>query len=224
MTGVTVAIAVGPHQHNTRWLEECVQSVEAQTRKPEELLLIDDSGRWDSGLLQWAVDNHHTSRVWENAWNLGVAHSYNVAVGLSRTPLVFMLGSDDTLEPTCLEKCLEAYEAARDDRAYYYVSVKYMDTGEVQTVPCHAAMVSRGLWKHLGGFPLQSASGAPDAAIISIMFRHGGKAGRLRPVQSGVPLYNYRRHAETDTARKGAWQGVILETRDLVTREWVARP
>lgn len=224
MADVTVVVAVGPHPHNTRWLDECVRSVERQTRAPDELLLIDDSGHQDSALLQWTVANKHHARVWESPWNLGVAHAYNVGVGLSRTPLVFMLGSDDTLEPTCIEMCLRAYEDVRDDRAYYYVSVRYLDTGELQTLPCHAAMVTRGLWKHLGGFPIQSASGAPDAAVLSILFGRGSKAGRLRPVAEGVPLYNYRRHAETDTARKAAWQGVILATRDLVTREWEPRP
>lgn len=223
MSDVTVLVAVGPHPHNRRWLEECVQSVERQTVRPSELLLIDDSGRQDGNLLQWMVYHRYQCRVWESPWNLGVAHAYNVGVGLSRTPLVFMLGSDDTLEPTCIEECVKAYELHKDDRAYYYVTVRYMSDGFIQTVPCHAAMVVRGHWQHLGGFPLASASGAPDAAAISIMMRHGHKAGRLRPVAEGTPLYNYRSHSETDTAGKAPWQDVILRTRDLVTREWVAR-
>jgi len=43
---------------------------------------------------------------------------------------------------------------------------------------------------------------------------------RIVPVTKGEPLYRYRTHPETDTARRGPWQRVILETRNLVTDLW----
>src|SRR6266702_3237139 len=110
-----------------------------------------------------------------------------------------------------------------DPYGYYYVGVRYIDTGETQTVPCHAAMVTRTLWRRTGGFPIQSSSGAPDAALLSIIMGNYPRAGRHWPVADGVPLYNYRRHPDSDTAGKASWQGVILETRHLVTLEWQPR-
>jgi hypothetical protein len=103
------------------------------------------------------------------------------------------------------------------------VGVRYSDTGETQELACNAAMVTKSLWRRTGGFPIQSASGAPDAALLSIIIGNYPRAGRHWPVADGKPLYNYRRHVEADTASKASWQRVILETRDLVTREWVPR-
>lgn len=220
---ISVVIPVGPSAGNRRWLDEALESVDKQSMHPSEVLLIDDSGDPKFDLHQGLRGSLVPTTVWKSPWNLGVAHAFNCGVGLAREKLVFMLGSDDTLEPECLEKCYQTYMRNADDLAYYFVGVRYMDTGELQTTPCGAVMVTKRLWRHTGGFPLQSASGASDGALLSIMFGHGEAAGRLRPVADAVPLYNYRRHDETDTASKGPWQGIILATRDLVTREWKPR-
>jgi len=162
--------------------------------------------------------------VWKSPWYLGVAHAFNIGVAVAPTELVFMLGSDDWLEPTCIEDCVKEFQArSGDPYGYYYVGVRYSDTGETQELACNAAMVTKSLWRRTGGFPIQSASGAPDAALLSIIIGNYPRAGRHWPVADGKPLYNYRRHVEADTASKASWQRVILETRDLVTREWVPR-
>jgi glycosyltransferase involved in cell wall biosynthesis len=221
---ITVVIPVGPNESNTRWLLECLASVERQTLNPSEVLLIDDSGEKSRYLPSLVPAVAHTSlplRIWKSPWRTGVASAFNVGIAEAIYDLVFMLGSDDTLEPDCLEACVEEYRRkGNDNSGYYSVAVRYMDTGEVQTAPCHASMVTKQLWRHTGGFPVETASGAPDAALLSILFAHGGKAGWIYPVADGRPLYNYRRHNETDTARRGPWQGVILATRDIVTARW----
>lgn len=219
---ITVLIPVGPNLSNRRWLDECIASVQAQTVSVNEILLVDDSGDPLRHLDREYTD--YNINVWKSPWNLGVAHAFNCGVGVAKNKLVFMLGSDDTLEPSCVQECVEAHaHVQQDDLAYYYVGVRYMDNGEEQTLPCNAAMITKPLWRMLGGFPVASASGAPDAALVSIMLRHYPNAGRLRPVRDGKTLYNYRRHGESDTASKGPWQGVILQTRDLVTAQWVAQ-
>lgn len=228
MSGITVVVPVGPSEANRRWLKECLDSVAAQTLKPAEVLLIDDTSqrteRSFTSDIASLVQARITWRVWKSPWNLGVAHAFNCGIGLASNALVFMLGSDDTLEPGCLQACLDAYYANNQDPlGYYFVGVRYMDTGEEQNLACHAAMVTKALWQHTGGFPLQSASGAPDSAFLSILIGNSPNAGRLRDVAGSAPLYNYRRHDETDTASKGPWQGVILQTRDLVTRLWTPR-
>lgn len=223
---VSVVLPVGPHLSNRRWLDEAVLSVSNQTWASRgdggvNLVLVDDMA--DLGPINFVPGNIPVS-VWRAPWYMGVAHAFNVGVALAPSELVFMLGSDDWLEPTCIEKCVEAFEERHNDPlGYYYVGVRYSDTGECQTVPCHAAMVTRALWRRTGGFPIQSASGAPDAAFLSILMGNYPRAGRHWPVADGAPLYNYRRHDASDTAGKGSWQGVILATRDLVTREWAPR-
>lgn len=169
---------------------------------------------------KWFVDEYWgVYDIWISPWYLGVAHAFNFGVALADNEHVVMLGSDDTLEPNCIEEC----EKAKLDGLYYqYFPLRYMDTGEIQNIACNAAMVTKELWRHTGGFPVQSASGAPDCALLSIMMaRPGGEAGQIVRIGNGEPLYNYRRHNETDTARNyQKWEKVILATRDLVTKDW----
>lgn len=224
---VSVCIPVGPNASNRRWLEEAILSVSEQTWAKRgdggvNLVLVDDMA--DLGPVGAFVPQGLPTLVWRSPWYLGVAHAFNIGVAVAPSELVFMLGSDDWLEPTCIEKCVEAFEERHNDPlGYYYVGVRYSDTGECQTVPCHAAMVTRTLWRRTGGLPIQSASGACDAAFLSILMGNYPQAGRHWPVADGEPLYNYRRHADTDTSNKASWQGVILETRHLVTLEWRPR-
>ena len=223
---VTVTIPVGPSAANKRWLGEAIESVGKQTYPKVDLLLVDDMAELllttEVHSMCWNLGIPYT--VYEMPWYSGVAHAFNAGVAKAPSDLVFMLGSDDYLEPDCIELCVAEYEAKRGDPyGYYYVGVRYLDTNETQDVACHAAMVTKALWHRTGGLPIQSASGASDSALLSIMLRHYPRAGRQWLVANGKPLYNYRRHAETDTASKADWQGVILNTRHLVTLEWQPR-
>lgn len=222
---VSVVVPVGPNAANKRWLDECIASVADQTWNKTShggihLQLVDDM----ADMSVHMIPSDLAYSVWKSPWYLGVAHAFNIGVAVAPTEHVFMLGSDDWLEPDCIEACVQEIQARQGDPyGYYYVGVRYSDTGETQDVACHAAMVSKSLWRRTGGFPIQSASGAPDAALLSIIIGNYPRAGRHWPVADGRPLYNYRRHAETDTASKAPWQGVILETRHLVTLEWQPR-
>lgn len=217
---VTVVLPVGPESYHSQWLYEALESVRKQTLLPVEVLLVNDSPY--RSLLR---DFPFPVNVYRPPWRLGVAHAFNAGVALAPTECVFMMGADDTIEPECLERCYGAYmahvrEGEQDIAGYFSVSVRYMDTGEIQTLPCHAAMVTKSLWHLTGGLPTEAATGASDAALLSIMIGNYPNAGRIFKVAEGVPLYNYRRHDASDTASKGPWQGVILETRNLVTAEW----
>lgn len=169
---------------------------------------------------------HTIARVWRSPWRLGVAHAFNFGVALAQGDGVFMLGSDDVMRPDCLAQCEAAWTResteGRDPReCYFWVGVHYLDDRQDpdQFLPCGTAMVSRALWDRCGGFPTETAVGAPDAALISIMMVHEA-AGRIVPVNTGRVLCDYRPHAETDTAGRGPWQGAILAARDILTRTW----
>lgn len=211
---ITVAIPVGPNPANKRWLQEALDSVRQQTMQPSEILFIDDMADLKSSDYEGIAYN----RIWCSPWRLGVASAFNFGVALANNDLVFLMGSDDVLEPECLEKCFGAWQKNMKADAYYYTGIRYMDDGETQTVPCGYALVTKGFWRKTGGFPIESGSGAPDAAFISICLVHHSES--LIAVADGVPLVNYRRHQESDTASKDSWQGVILETRDILTRNW----
>lgn len=236
MAEVTVAIPVGPHEANKRWLLEAIESVRGQTHPVAEVLIIDDMAD-----LGWRHFGHHFEtrvaddsaciavvdeprhplarcRIYPTPWRLGVAAAFNFGVALADNYLVFLLGSDDTLAPRCIEKCVAEWDRHLGEDAYYYVGLRYMDTGEEQRVPCNAAMVTKGLWQKTGGFAPESSVGAPDAAFISSMMVH--KPHVLIPVADGEPLYHYRRHPDTDTAGRLHWQTAILDVRNRLTEDW----
>lgn len=222
MSEITVVIPVGPYPANQAWLQECLDSVQAQTLAAAEVLLIDDM----AGLSEAALRELYPPAQVRTAinidrlpWRTGVAGAFNAGVGLARTPLVFMLGSDDRLMPECLERCQAAWEKHKNHLGFYWVDLEYSD-GEQQALPCNAAMVTKDLWRWTGGFAPETAIGAPDAALVSIMLKHGSEAGELIHVESPRPLYWARRHSQQDTAGRGCYQGAILQIRDILTENW----
>lgn len=228
MPEVTVVIPVGPEQHHCRWLLEAVASVRRQSVQAAILLIDDmhglDAVRYDQGHgdAVGSIDSgpYADCYIWDAPWHLGVAHAFNMGVSLMQTEWAIMLGADDVLEPDCVEQALE--HVCQDPKeiqriTYYSLPLRYMDTGEEQIAACNAAMVSKYLWRETGGFPVESASGAPDAALLSMIWN--SLYFRIRSVGER-PLYNYRRHGMTDTASRGPWQGVILETRNLLTQQF----
>lgn len=231
MADVTVAIPVGPKREHSAYLRECLASVRAQTA-PAEILLIDDM----HGLLEefdgWAVYPDHNMvtiadvqgglldgcSLYESPWRLGIPGAFNFGVALAQTEVVIMLGADDTLEPDAVESVIRQMREDGEDiakRTYYGLPVRYMDTGEEQYVACNEAAVTKTLWRSTGGFPPESAVGACDAAFLSSIWN--SDYFRIAIV-GNKPLCNYRRHSATDTAtRSVAWQGPILEVRNLLT-------
>ncbi len=209
---ITVVIPVGPSATHTQWLLEAIESVMNQGHKVDEILIIDD--------MAALPDLPEEVTVWQSPWRLGVAHAFNFGVALAKHDLIFFLGSDDTLEPDCIDYCLREYrQRKRPSDTYFFVGVRYSDGRDNQFLPCAAAMVTKGLWRLCGGFPIETSTGASDAALVSIFMRNHG-AGKYLGVHKKKPLYNYRVHPGTDTANAKPWQGVILPTRDLVTAQW----
>jgi hypothetical protein len=149
----------------------------------------------------------------------GVAHSFNFGVALAKNDLVFMMGSDDRMEPHCLEDCLAAYEVSGKRPGYYWVDVQYSD-GEQQALACNAAMVHKAMWRSSGGFPVESAVGAGDTMLVSILMTHPD-AGAMFHVESKTPPYWYRRHDQTYSRTRGSkFGGIHGPVRDKVMELW----
>jgi hypothetical protein len=218
---ITVAIPVGPDPVYRKYLDEAIDSVRAQTVPPSELLLIDDQAHLPEPHGKYATrDGRLIDRtIWRTPWLSGVAHSFNFGVALAKNDLVFMLGSDDRLEPHCLEDCLAAYEASGKRPGYYWVDVQYSD-GEQQALACNAAMVHKAMWRSSGGFPVESAVGPCDTMLVSILLTHP-EAGAMFHVESDTPPYWYRRHSETYSRTRGSkFGGVHGPVRDKVMELW----
>ena len=207
---VTVAIPVGPHPANQRWFSEALESVQAQTFSPSEILVIDDGANLPP--MEWL-------NIWKTPWLSGVAHAFNFGVALAQNEWVVMLGSDDRLMPNCLERAWSVWQTHHDLLGYYAFIVQY-DNGLVQyDVPCNAAMVTKTLWRHTGGFPIEAAVGACDSFLLSLLLAGKGRFGTVYQVGSrSEPVYWYRQHPETDTALRGEMYWEMEKVRDIYLR------
>lgn len=237
---ISVVIPVGPFEANKRWLQECLDSIAGQTITPAGITIIEDGAKlreldwlqcWEPEYGQfnqygstYQDDNMVDIEIYPMPWRTGISHAFNYGVMLSYTECVFMLGSDDTLEPNCLAKCMEAYEKNNQQPAYYSVPIRYMDDLTIQTAPCNAAMTTKTFWKQTGGFPIETAIGIGDSTFLSICIKHklpvrwvGEDTG-----QPDVPLYNYRRHPDIHTYKLGPWWGVVDSIRNIATEQWNA--
>lgn len=234
---VTVLIPVGPYEVYKRWLGECLESVKAQTMQPSEFLIVDDMADikfselrplWDRSvvcnredfqgrrfLTEHKVD---VATLWLAPWRIGDVGAFNCGVALAKNDLVFLLSCDDTLEPDCIEQCYAEWTANKQRDAYYWVANHYMDGQPDQALPFSAGMVTKGLWRETGGFPVEATGCGGDAALHSILLTY--LPDRLVKVAGGRPLYNVRVHAESETAKAGPWLGIMGEVRGLLTKQW----
>jgi len=218
-SGITVGIPVGPRPGHRAWLGEAIISCQRQTLLPDEIVLVVDET--SEGLPEFT--DTPPCRVWVAPWKLGAANGFNHAVGLARTPYVFLLASDDTLDPYCLELCKEEIGRANDpNSALVWVGVRYMDSGETQELPCGAMMVAKALWERIGGYPLECIFGAPDHVLFSCLLHKGREYGiDIRGVSR--PLYNYRTHEDTEAFHRGQWHWIMGQVRDTLTQLWEPR-
>jgi glycosyltransferase involved in cell wall biosynthesis len=209
---ISVVIPVGPNPVYKKWLRSCIASVHTQTYEADEILLIDDMAHLDR--IRAEVNK---CMVWKTPWLSGVAHAFNFGVALARNECVFMLGSDDKLYPECLEKVAKAYVDIGDELGYYGVTCDIQDYG-YQDLLNNAAMVTKSLWNHTGGFPIpQAAMSPPDAMLLSIMMYH--MQDHLHKVDQGNPLYWVRRHPDQAGHIYNQYP-LSVNARDKITREW----
>jgi len=200
---ITVTIPVGPEAHHQEWLGDCLESVVKQTRLPDEVLIIDDMAGLPAGL-------DHTrpfpTRIWHSPWLLGPAHAFNFGVALAENDLVFMLGADDLLAPSCIESCLAQYETNGRQDAYYYCPFTYGIRGVAEQADedrlskdiSNIAMVTKGLWRKTGGFPIVAALGPCDYIMGAVLKKSGFLHVPVRPLQ-GHSLYWFRIHEQNQT-------------------------
>lgn len=234
VSSIAVVIPVGPKPSHRQWLPEAIESARSQ-EDDIPIFLIDDSAPGSALLVPsthpgtWAETRYVTARFGEGnlwcyrpPWPLGLVGAFNAGVALATDVYgaAIMMGSDDRLLPGAIDACRQRLAERSWQDGYYWMPVEYSD-GRTQRLPCHAAMVTWGFWQDTGGFPPETAIGAPDAALISMLMVH--RAASLIEVGDGTPLYWHRVHEGQDTAGRGDLQGPILAVRDWLTERGFVR-
>lgn len=92
-----------PIHNSEQYLQECIQSVLAQTQKSFELLLIDDGSSDSSRSICEKIQKTDSRLRYLPREHSGVAAARNAGLMAANGTYVFFLDSDDTIHPQLLE-------------------------------------------------------------------------------------------------------------------------
>lgn len=125
-----VSILVTCYQQ-ARWVQECLESIAAQTYDDWELLVLDDASP-DPAVVErveaWiAAHPEADARLLAPRHNLGVTRLLNWGLPQARGDLIAYCGADDLWAPTRLERQVEALDAAGPGTAVVYADARLID-------------------------------------------------------------------------------------------------
>lgn len=101
-----------PVRNGEAFLGEAIESVLGQTFEDFELVVTDNASTDGTATIcrRYALRDRRVI-VHRNASDLGASRNFNLAFQLAQAPLFRWMAADDALEPTCLERCVEALDA-----------------------------------------------------------------------------------------------------------------
>ena len=133
-----------------QYLEQCLDSLNAQTLPEMEFILIDDGSTDRSGeLAEQFAAAHPRFRVIHQE-NKGYAGARNAAIPLAKGKYIGFVDSDDYVEPEMFQKLYEAAEQENADISGCSFSYYYQNDDQI--VPYRNFMFSRVLKKNQGKF------------------------------------------------------------------------
>lgn len=193
-----------------RYLEECVRSVQAQTRPAEEIIIVND-GSSDNSLEIAARLAEGDSRIRViDQKNQGVAAARNAGIRAAKSPYIICLDADDRIGEEYIAVCQRAMESDRSLGVAYTGLLLHGEGGEpipsrwppefdwsimttVSVPPSNcipsAAMFRRSMWERAGGYR-QVYAPAEDTEFWVRGLASGFNARKV----SNAGLFIYRAH------------------------------
>lgn len=211
MIDITVAFPIGRTPEYRQYLPKCLESIKAQTKKPYELLIVDDAAHLEFSELG---DLECRTRIYRFPWYFGVCAGLNACVSLSRTEWVFLMSCDDELlRVDFLERAEATVERTQNRLAWYYPCI-YYDKPEaepkVRPWPVMAGLVNKELWLKTGGLHVMTEFIAPDHAFKELLERRIEGFEYIAIDDPEQPSYYSRYHKASYTETIGKY-GPVLE-------------
>ncbi len=100
--------------NGARFVEEQLQSIAAQTRRPDELVICDDRSGDDTPamLARFAAAAPFPVRIHTNEINLGVVKNFEQAIGMCNGEIIALCDQDDVWHPAKLARLEQTLAAA----------------------------------------------------------------------------------------------------------------
>lgn len=204
----SVSVVIPTYNYG-RFIGEAIESVLAQTLKPDEVVVVDDGSTDDTQCVVSGFSDRGVRYIRQN--NAGVCAARNVGAAESVGGLIAFLDADDTLEPTKLEKQVAKFVedpaiglvhcAMREfDSETHEIKTLHLDGGDegiadnlllwdgpVIVGPGGTIMVSRKAFHDVGGFDTRMKVGEDWDFCYRVARKY--KVGFV-----AEPLVNYRSH------------------------------
>jgi glycosyltransferase involved in cell wall biosynthesis len=221
LSQLTVCVPVGPDPLYKDFLPECLESILSQTKPPVEILVMNDAAG-DLNLEGWKRSLESLGGFffeWRAPWLSGPVTMWNYGVALAANPYTLLMGSDDKLSLTALERAEQTINQVNDPLGWYNFSCWIDAENKMVNWFNNAAVVGRELWKKLGGFHPFLATGGMDAALISIMMVHLPQ--HLHKIAESEALYWVREHpAQYGKSSGSRYWAFMNQLRNDLTAEW----
>ena len=135
-----------------RFLDQAMKSVLEQSRKPDQLLFIDDGSNLDIYELNLFIKKHSSSfsNVIDDKQNRGHTYRMNQALGLATSKHLLLLSADDWLEPQALETLLSV-STENDVVIFGNLNVCTEDVGTVKYIRPRETWQGKTARKYLHG-------------------------------------------------------------------------
>jgi len=202
----TVGVVIPCYNHG-EFVEETLQSVFAQTRPVQEVVIVDDGS--PDAATRAQLDSlaskyeHKGVRLIRQA-NAGLAAARNTGVGVLATDFYIPLDADDKLAPTFVDQLVPAL-TENPALGYAYSWVQYFGSHDgqwhcppydaakllVENLSVATALIRRTAFDAAGGYNPAMVHGFEDWDFWLSLLKHGWH-GTLVP----APLFQYRKHAQ----------------------------
>ncbi|HUN07790.1 MAG TPA: glycosyltransferase [Aggregatilineales bacterium] len=127
MTQQTISVIV-PCFNQAHYLNNAIESLLVQTRRPNEIIIVNDGSTDNTAEV---AGRYGSPIILINQANMGISGALNTGYRAATSDLVTVLASDDTLEPSSLEKRMKLLETHPEWRVVYSDVAFMNDTGEL---------------------------------------------------------------------------------------------
>ena len=196
------------------FLKDAIESVLNQTRKANQIVIVDDASRDNS----WEVLRQYKIKPIIHSQRIGTVKSLNEAMEQINTDLVLRLDADDMLKPDALKKLVRAMEHNPDTGFIYFQAEMVGSVNGITNYPIFkegvktwhkknfvngSAIFRREIWETIKFREHQQE----DYLFFRTAYKKGWKGGLLNEILMTI-RYHWEmghRHNNTDLTTRTKW-------------------